>query len=176
MQVWCQTVYFILVFCPQSIWKLFSCLASQAWKERSGCKWKWEAGEQEERGKLSLRCCVRDILPESASVGAVETSVQTRKYMDVLEIDCCGAKWTPGPLFQITRRTARLVAEWQCVGFCHGVLNTDNMSIVGLTIDYGPFGFMDRSVGHHCWECGYVVLTMQDNPCVHGCFNILILK
>lgn len=37
-----------------------------------------------------------------------------------------------------------MVAEWQCVGFCHGVLNTDNMSIVGLTIDYGPFGFMDR--------------------------------
>lgn len=45
---------------------------------------------------------------------------------------------------QVTRRTARLVAEWQCVGFCHGVLNTDNMSIVGLTIDYGPFGFLDR--------------------------------
>ncbi|KAM4749712.1 protein adenylyltransferase SelO, mitochondrial [Rhinophrynus dorsalis] len=45
---------------------------------------------------------------------------------------------------ELTRRTARLVAEWQCVGFCHGVLNTDNMSIVGLTIDYGPFGFMDR--------------------------------
>uniref|UniRef100_A0A4X2JU23 Selenoprotein O n=1 Tax=Vombatus ursinus TaxID=29139 RepID=A0A4X2JU23_VOMUR len=45
---------------------------------------------------------------------------------------------------EVTRRTARLVADWQCVGFCHGVLNTDNMSIVGLTIDYGPFGFMDR--------------------------------
>lgn len=39
-----------------------------------------------------------------------------------------------------------MVAEWQCVGFCHGVLNTDNMSIVGLTIDYGPFGFLDRRV------------------------------
>lgn len=45
---------------------------------------------------------------------------------------------------QVTRRTARMVAEWQCVGFCHGVLNTDNMSVVGLTIDYGPFGFLDR--------------------------------
>ncbi|NWT68635.1 SELO protein, partial [Prunella himalayana] len=50
---------------------------------------------------------------------------------------------------EITRRTARLVAEWQCVGFCHGVLNTDNMSIVGLTIDYGPFGFMDRYDPEH---------------------------
>lgn len=45
---------------------------------------------------------------------------------------------------EVTRRTAQLVAEWQCVGFCHGVLNTDNMSVVGLTIDYGPFGFLDR--------------------------------
>uniref|UniRef100_A0A9J7XA75 Selenoprotein O n=1 Tax=Cyprinus carpio carpio TaxID=630221 RepID=A0A9J7XA75_CYPCA len=45
---------------------------------------------------------------------------------------------------EVTLRTARLVAQWQCVGFCHGVLNTDNMSILGLTLDYGPFGFMDR--------------------------------
>ncbi|KAL8622008.1 hypothetical protein ACOMHN_035536 [Nucella lapillus] len=45
---------------------------------------------------------------------------------------------------EIVRRTAHLVAEWQCVGWCHGVLNTDNMSILGLTIDYGPFGFMDK--------------------------------
>ncbi|KAH3825976.1 hypothetical protein DPMN_127865 [Dreissena polymorpha] len=45
---------------------------------------------------------------------------------------------------EVTRRTARLVADWQCVGWCHGVLNTDNMSIMGITIDYGPFGFQDR--------------------------------
>jgi uncharacterized protein YdiU (UPF0061 family) len=40
-------------------------------------------------------------------------------------------------------RTARLMAQWQLVGFSHGVMNTDNMSILGLTLDYGPFGFMD---------------------------------
>ncbi|WP_086067782.1 protein adenylyltransferase SelO [Bordetella genomosp. 8] len=40
-------------------------------------------------------------------------------------------------------RTARLMAQWQCVGFAHGVMNTDNMSILGLTLDYGPYGFMD---------------------------------
>ncbi|XP_071941976.1 protein adenylyltransferase SelO, mitochondrial-like [Antedon mediterranea] len=45
---------------------------------------------------------------------------------------------------EVVRLTIQLVVGWQCVGFCHGVLNTDNMSIVGLTIDYGPFGFMDR--------------------------------
>ncbi|XP_035214379.1 protein adenylyltransferase SelO, mitochondrial-like [Stegodyphus dumicola] len=43
---------------------------------------------------------------------------------------------------EVVLRTARLVAGWQCVGFCHGVLNTDNMSILGLTLDYGPFGFL----------------------------------
>ncbi|CUE72035.1 Hypothetical protein, putative [Bodo saltans] len=43
---------------------------------------------------------------------------------------------------EIVRRTAHLVADWQTVGFCHGVLNTDNMSILGLTIDYGPFAFL----------------------------------
>jgi uncharacterized protein YdiU (UPF0061 family) len=35
------------------------------------------------------------------------------------------------------------MAQWQAVGFCHGVMNTDNLSILGLTIDYGPFGFLD---------------------------------
>ena len=45
---------------------------------------------------------------------------------------------------EVVRRTARLVANWQCVGFVHGVLNTDNMSILGLTIDYGPFGFLEK--------------------------------
>ena len=44
---------------------------------------------------------------------------------------------------EIAERTASLVARWQGVGFTHGVLNTDNMSILGLTIDYGPFGFLD---------------------------------
>lgn len=43
----------------------------------------------------------------------------------------------------ICKRTAHLIAQWQSVGFCHGVMNTDNMSIIGLTIDYGPFAFLD---------------------------------
>ena len=43
----------------------------------------------------------------------------------------------------VTQRSAELVALWQSVGFCHGVLNTDNMSILGLTLDYGPFQFLD---------------------------------
>jgi uncharacterized protein YdiU (UPF0061 family) len=46
-------------------------------------------------------------------------------------------------LASVTERTAELIAQWQSFGFCHGVMNTDNMSILGLTIDYGPFGFLD---------------------------------
>lgn len=44
---------------------------------------------------------------------------------------------------EVVGRTATLIAQWQAVGWAHGVLNTDNMSILGLTLDYGPFGFMD---------------------------------
>lgn len=54
-------------------------------------------------------------------------------------------------LAEVTRRTAELIAQWQAVGFMHGVMNTDNMSILGLTIDYGPFGFMEAfDAGHIC--------------------------
>jgi uncharacterized protein YdiU (UPF0061 family) len=45
---------------------------------------------------------------------------------------------------EVAARTARLIAQWQLVGFAHGVMNTDNMSILGLTLDYGPFGFLDE--------------------------------
>jgi len=51
----------------------------------------------------------------------------------------------------VSSRTAAMVAQWQAVGFCHGVMNTDNMSILGLTIDYGPFQFLDAfNPGHIC--------------------------
>ncbi|MDQ6881446.1 MAG: YdiU family protein, partial [Pseudomonadota bacterium] len=54
-------------------------------------------------------------------------------------------------LEQVSERTAATVAQWQAVGFCHGVMNTDNMSILGLTIDYGPFQFLDAfDPGHVC--------------------------
>jgi uncharacterized protein YdiU (UPF0061 family) len=55
----------------------------------------------------------------------------------------------PGPaayeafLREVAVRTARLVAQWQAHGFVHGVMNTDNMSILGLTIDYGPYGWIE---------------------------------
>jgi uncharacterized protein YdiU (UPF0061 family) len=52
-------------------------------------------------------------------------------------------------LEEVTRRTAHMIAHWQAVGFMHGVMNTDNMSILGLTLDYGPFGFMEAFDADH---------------------------
>ncbi|MGB1250325.1 MAG: protein adenylyltransferase SelO [Candidatus Promineifilaceae bacterium] len=45
---------------------------------------------------------------------------------------------------EVCRRTATMIVEWMRVGFVHGVMNTDNMSILGLTIDYGPYGWLDN--------------------------------
>ena len=54
-------------------------------------------------------------------------------------------------LRDVSRRTGELMAHWMAVGFMHGVMNTDNMSILGLTLDYGPFGFMEAfDAGHIC--------------------------
>lgn len=49
---------------------------------------------------------------------------------------------------EVCRRTAEMIAHWQRVGFVHGVMNTDNMSILGLTIDYGPYGWLDNYDPH----------------------------
>jgi serine/tyrosine/threonine adenylyltransferase len=55
------------------------------------------------------------------------------------------AEW----LTEVVRRSAQLMAQWQTVGFCHGVMNSDNFSILGLTIDYGPYGFLDAFDPQH---------------------------
>ncbi len=52
-------------------------------------------------------------------------------------------------LQNIVFNTAKMIAKWQAFGFCHGVMNTDNMSIHGITFDYGPFGFLDQFNPNH---------------------------
>ena len=54
--------------------------------------------------------------------------------------DALYAEW----FAQVCERTATMIAHWMRVGFVHGVMNTDNMSILGLTIDYGPYGWVDN--------------------------------
>jgi len=56
----------------------------------------------------------------------------------------------------IVKNTANMVAHWQAYGFNHGVMNTDNMSILGETFDYGPYGFMeDYNPSHICNHSDY---------------------
>lgn len=59
------------------------------------------------------------------------------------EPDSSRQVWAKKLLMESARRNAKTVAGWQWSGYMNGVLNTDNISILGLTIDYGPFGFMD---------------------------------
>ncbi|THH31710.1 hypothetical protein EUX98_g2484 [Antrodiella citrinella] len=54
-----------------------------------------------------------------------------------------GEAWAKVLVLESARRNAEMVAGWQAYGFMHGVINTDNVSILGLTIDYGPYAFMD---------------------------------
>jgi serine/tyrosine/threonine adenylyltransferase len=82
--------------------------------------------------------------------------------------DCNAA---PNPyaalLEAVSERTAQTVAQWQAVGFCHGVMNTDNMSILGLTMDYGPFQFLDvfdpAHICNHSDERGRYSFQRQPN-------------
>ena len=68
-------------------------------------------------------------------------------------------------LATVVQRTASLIAGWQSVGFMHGVMNTDNMSILGLTLDYGPFGFMEAfdpaHICNHSDDGGRYAYNMQ---------------
>ncbi len=79
-------------------------------------------------------------------------------------------------LAEVTRRTARLIAQWQAVGFMHGVMNTDNMSILGQTLDYGPFGFMEAFDAHHICnhtdQQGRYAYSMQPQIGLWNCYAL----
>ncbi len=107
--------------------------------------------ETVERGAVLVR-----LAPTHVRFGSFEVFFYRRRAEDVARLanyvieqffpDRCALaieERLAGLLQEVTVRTARLVAQWQAVGFAHGVLNTDNMSILGLTLDYGPFGFLD---------------------------------
>jgi uncharacterized protein YdiU (UPF0061 family) len=77
--------------------------------------------------------------------------VISRYYPECQSASTLGANPYANLLLQVGDRTAEMLAHWQAAGFCHGVMNTDNMSILGLTIDYGPFQFLDAyDPGHIC--------------------------
>jgi uncharacterized protein YdiU (UPF0061 family) len=74
---------------------------------------------------------------------------------------------------EIINRTASLIAQWQAVGFCHGVMNSDNMSVLGLTLDYGPYGFMEAFDPHYvCNHSDYAGRYAYDQQPNIGLFNL----
>ena len=79
-------------------------------------------------------------------------------------------------LAEVSRRTATLVAQWQAAGFMHGVLNTDNMSILGLTLDYGPYGFMEAydpaHICNHTDSHGRYSYRMQPRIAEWNCYAL----
>lgn len=104
---------------------------------------------------------------QHAELRALADHVIDRFYPDCRTSDRLGGNACANLLEQVSERTAAMVAQWQAVGFCHGVMNTDNMSILGLTIDYGPFQFLDAFVpGHvcnHSDETGRYAYNRQPN-------------
>ena len=73
----------------------------------------------------------------------------------------------------VVERTAALMAAWQAVGFAHGVMNTDNFSILGLTLDYGPYGFVEAYepgfICNHTDELGRYALDRQPTVGLWNC-------
>lgn len=77
---------------------------------------------------------------------------------------------------KVIDRTAKLMAQWQLVGFNHGVMNTDNFSVLGITLDYGPFGFMERfDRGYICNHSDYGGRYAFDQQPEIGLWNLSCL-
>ncbi|MGV2990157.1 protein adenylyltransferase SelO [Vibrio sp. E150_011] len=77
---------------------------------------------------------------------------------------------------QVVEKTAVMIAGWQSVGFAHGVMNTDNMSILGQTFDYGPFGFLDDyEPGYICNHSDYQGRYAFDNQPSIALWNLTAL-
>ena len=119
------------------------------------------------REELESAAVLTRVAPSFIRFGHFEHFAARRQYAELRQLaDFVIERWYPhcreqadpsgratyaALLREVSERTARLIAHWQAVGFCHGVLNTDNMSILGLTLDYGPFQFLDGfDPGHIC--------------------------
>lgn len=105
--------------------------------------------ERPERGAMLLRVAESHVRfghfehfyyrKQPEQVRQLADFIIARYWPQLQDQDDCYLHW----FNDVVERTARLIAHWQTVGFAHGVMNTDNMSILGITIDYGPYGFLD---------------------------------
>ncbi|MES2821730.1 MAG: YdiU family protein [Pseudomonadota bacterium] len=111
--------------------------------------------EKQERAAMLLR-----LAPSHVRFGHFEYFYYTQQHERLKELaehvlschfsDCRGQPEPYLAMFRdIVERNAELTARWQAYGFCHGVMNTDNMSILGITFDYGPYAFLDDFDARH---------------------------
>jgi uncharacterized protein YdiU (UPF0061 family) len=105
--------------------------------------------EKQERGAMLLR-----LAPSHVRFGHFEYFYYTKRLDEqkvladhVLAAHFPDCLTQPQPYLamfrEVVERNAEMIAKWQAYGFCHGVMNTDNMSILGITFDFGPFAFLD---------------------------------
>ncbi|RXE49721.1 protein adenylyltransferase SelO [Chromohalobacter israelensis] len=110
--------------------------------------------EKVQRERVEPGATLLRLAPSHVRFGHFEWLYQSRRHDDMRRLvdhvierhrPALAASESPAEaLFgDVVARTARLIAAWQAYGFVHAVMNTDNMSILGLTLDYGPYAFMD---------------------------------
>ncbi|MBD9427352.1 YdiU family protein [Pseudomonas sp. PDM15] len=111
--------------------------------------------ERQESGAMLLR-----LAPSHVRFGHFEYFYYTNQHERLKELgehviachfaECLTTENPWAAMFrEIVERNAELIAKWQAYGFCHGVMNSDNMSILGITFDYGPYAFLDDFDANH---------------------------
>lgn len=111
--------------------------------------------EKQERAAMLLR-----LAPSHVRFGHFEYFYYTKQPEQLTKLaahvltchfpECCEQSDPYAAMFtQIVERNAELIAYWQADGFCHGVMNSDNMSILGITFDFGPYAFLDDFDAQH---------------------------
>lgn len=138
--------------------------------------------EQIEPGAMVLR-----VAPSHIRFGSFEYFFYSQRYADLQRLaDYVLEHYYPQLLTEanpylaflqeVIDSTARLIARWQAVGFAHGVMNTDNMSIHGITLDYGPFGFVEQYDPHYiCNHSDHQGRYAFDKQPEIGLFNLSCL-
>src|SRR5690606_1486006 len=111
--------------------------------------------ERQESGAMLLR-----LAPSHVRFGHFEYFDYSNQHERLKELgehvlachfaDCLAAENPWAAMFrEVVERNAELIARWQAYGFCHGVMNSDNMSILGITFDFGPYAFLDDFDAKH---------------------------
>ena len=138
--------------------------------------------EQIESGAMMIR-----MAPSHIRFGSFEYFYYTNQHTALLELadhliveHYPELEETDNPYLSLLKQcidsTALLIAQWQSVGFSHGVMNTDNMSIHGITLDYGPFGFLDAfNPGYICNHSDYQGRYAFNKQPEIGLFNLSCL-